>query len=48
MGGLLVMHDYMVWPGVTKTVDELVIPSDEWEWYTVFRFWVGKRIKIHV
>lgn len=40
----LVFHDYKAkQPGVDKTVDEYVIPSDLWKWYTSHRFWVGRR-----
>jgi len=47
MGGLIVFHDYHTWDGVTKTIDELVVPSEEWDYFSVFRFWVGRRIKLH-
>ena len=45
-GGLLVFHDYVNerWPGVARTVDELVVPSGKWvDYYDTHRFWVGTR-----
>jgi len=41
-GGLLVMHDYREkWEGVTRVIDEVVIPSGLWDYRTEMRFFIG-------
>lgn len=44
--GWLVFHDYHVKrvPGVTKVIDEIVIPSKLWDWHILFSLWIGKKI----
>ena len=43
--GTIVFHDYMDEraPGVTKAVDEAVVPSGLWSYHTEYRFWIGTR-----
>jgi len=45
-GGFLVFHDYREEqaPGVTKVIDEVVIPSNLWEFSVEYKLWIGMRI----
>lgn len=45
-GNLLVFHDYHepeLAPGVTKVIDDIVIPSDLWNWRVEYSLWIGER-----
>lgn len=43
--GVLVFHDYHDprAPGVTKVIDELVIPTGLWKWRVEHQLWIGVR-----